>query len=318
MTTLDTAFDKALTEEQGKQSTLDQAPEPTKEAEVAAKVETPVEEKVTEHAQPPEGSEQLLDQETYDKLKANPEELRKALNKAFTQKTQELSEQRKQMGPYLELAKSLENDPKGTIQELAKRFGVTATEEKTVHATEQIVDKVSAILQKTLGPEAGELVTALSTAIREAATEASQSLILKEVEPLKQQAMEERERTVTENVKQNLEAFGKDHPDWKQYEPKMVELSNKFQPSKDPTTGEYPTWKEYMESLYVLATAGAKKADIVKEAIKRMDESARKAETSDSGVATSHVVKSAPKYGNFNEAFKGAFEDAKAGVIYEK
>src|SRR6185503_15423377 len=117
MATLAAAFDKALDTTQGEQS-QDQAPAPVEQAK-PADATPPPEEKGPEAAPAQEPSDELLPQEEWDKLQNDPKALRKALNTRFTEKTQELAEQRKQLEPWMGFKEAYEADPQGTVRKLA-------------------------------------------------------------------------------------------------------------------------------------------------------------------------------------------------------
>jgi hypothetical protein len=310
MDTFDTGFDKALDEAQGQSQ--DQAPEPTKEAEVPASVEQKVEEKPSEAAQP-EGSEELLAQGEYDKLKDDPQALRKALNTAFTQKTQALAEQRKALEPYQGLIDRWNTDPQGTVRALAEQAGVRLEQVETKQEVRDATSEVVAELKLDLGPDLEFLADKLGPALeRLIAREAGQA-ISKEVEPLKQQAQKMQEETVTQQIEANLEMFSDKHPDWRKYEAEMTKIGARFQPV---ATGK-DSWMEYMETLYFLATKDGREGDIAKKTVERMKASAEKSQTSEGGVSGSKVTKAAPKGASFDAAFDQSWKDASAGVTYD-
>lgn len=320
-TTLDASFDKAFDEAAAAQSkeTTDQGkPEPTKKAEAAGTAtEKPVEEKETELAQPPEGSEELLSQEEYDKLRDKPEELRKALNKAFTQKTQALAEQRKALEPYQALVESLQEDPQATVRALAEKLGIQLAEVETKTEAKEAASELLADLKQSLGPDLEFLADRLAPALERITLKLAGQAVSKEIEPLKQQTEAMQQQAVAEQIDANLELFTKKHPDWKKHEAKMTEIGSRLHPAPDPTTGKPPTWMEYMEDLYYLATKDVREGDIAKKIVERMKESAEKSETSEGGVAGSRVTKAAPKGKTFNEAFDQSWKDAQAGIVYE-
>jgi hypothetical protein len=330
-TTFDASFDKALADatdgksEEASPETVegtpeDQAPEAaieSKEAEVAETEKTSVEEKEPELAQPPEGSEDLLTQEEYDKFKDNPQELRKALNKAFTQKTQALSEQRKSMEPYQNLVENLKNDPQATVRQMARELGIQVEAPETKQEASKVAGQLVADLKADLGPDLEFLADKLGPALERITSKLAGQAVEKEIEPLKQQTRELQEKAVTEQVEANLDLFTKKYPDWKKSEAKMTDIGSRLQPMTDPKTGKPPTWMEYMEDLYFLATKDARDGDIAKQTVERMQLSAEKSETSEGGVASSRVKKTAPKGMKFDEAFNQAWKDAQDGVVYD-
>ena len=313
----DKAFDEAVKEHPGTDAGQAAAP-PTKEAEAAASATTtPAEEKGTESALPPEGSEELLPQEEYDKLRDKPEELRKALNKAFTQKTQALAEQRKAFEPYQELVSSLQEDPQGTVRALAERLGIKLEQAETKVEAKEAVSELLTDLKQSLGPDLEFLADKLAPVLERIVGKLAGQAVSKEVEPLKQQAKALREEAIVQQVDANIEAFTDKHPDFQKHEAKMTEIGMRLHPAPDPKTGKPPTWMEYMEDLYYLATKDVREGDITKKTVERMKESAEKSEPSEGGVASNRVTKAAPKGKTFDEAFEQSWKDAAAGVVYE-
>ena len=312
----DKAFDEAVKEHPGTDAGQAAAP-PTKEAEAAASATQTAEEKDTELAQPPEGSEELLPQEEYDKLRDKPEELRKALNKAFTQKTQALAEQRKAFEPYQELVSSLQEDPQGTVRALAERLGIKLEQAETKAEVKEATSELLADLKQSLGPDLEFLADKLAPVLERIVGKLAGQAVSKEVEPLKQQAEAMQAETVRQQIEGNLELFTKKHPDWKKHEVQMTAIGKRLHPAADPRTGKPPTWMEYMEDLYYLATKDVREGDITRKTVERMKESAEKSEGSGDGVASNRVTKAAPKGKSFDEAFEQSWKDAQAGVVYE-
>lgn len=316
--TFNQGFDKAFDEATAEQSKDQGKPEPTKEAEVPkeAAAQT-VEEKEPELAQPPEGSEDLLSQEEYDKLRDKPEELRKALNKAFTQKTQALAEQRKALEPYQEWVDSFQKDPQGTVRALAERLGIKIEEAETKKEVKDATGELIAELRKDLGPDLEFLADKLAPALERITLKLAGQAVSKEIEPLKQQTKALQEEAMVQQIDANLELFSKKHPDWKKYEAKMTEKGIRLHPAVDPKTGKPPTWMEYMDDLYYLASKDARDGDIAKKTVERMKDSAEKSESSEGGAPGNRVTKAAPKGMKFDEAFDQAWKDAQAGIVYE-
>jgi len=315
-TTFEAAFDKAVETSTGEQS-QDQAPVKTDQAEAAKQT---VEEKGKEPAQPVEGSEDLLPQEEWDKLQKDPKALRAALNKAFTEKTQKLSEERKSvesqreaLEQYQQLNEQWQSDPRGVIQALAKQAGIdlpsVETQVQAKSAAKSMVDE----LKESLGPDLEFLAERLAKPL--------ESIILRTahqaVAPIQQKAAAIERQQIEKDVDTDLARMTEKYPDWKKHEPQMLKLGQVLQPAKDPATGKYPTTMEHLERLYLLSTMDVREAEATKKAIERMNKSMEKSETSEGGVAANRVAKSAPKSGNLNETFDQAWKDARAGIRYE-
>ena len=328
-TTLDAGFDKAFDEaskEQSSEETKDQATTetPGKEAEAATgEAASPAEEKDTELAQPPEGSDELLPSGEWEKLK-DPDAKLKALNKAWTQKTQKLAEDRKQfteqqeaLEPFTDLVKGLQENPLETVKALANHFKIQLGEAESKAEVKEAANELLADLKQSLGPDLEFLADKLAPVFERTVAKLASQAITKEVGPLKKQAQAMQEETVRQQIDANLGAFTKKYPDWKKHEAKMTEIGVRLQPAADPKTGKPPTWMDYMEDLYYLATKDGREGDIAKQTVERMKKAAEKTETTEGGVSQNRVTKSAPKEGTWSDKFNQAFEDAKAGIVYE-
>ena len=308
MATLESSLDLAFEEAKQGQSEDQALSAPPKQADAAIETKTPVEKTGAESAPLSEDSEELLDSKTYEKLKADPEKLRKELNRAWTQKTQALSEQRKALEPHLELFRALEENPEETIRKLAEERGLTIAEAKKEEVREA-VSPVATELRQVFGPGLEDLADRLAPVL--------ERVIAERIEPIKRQTDEVVSNAVIEEVNRNIELFTKEHSDWKKFEPEMMKISTWLQPAKQ-TNGKYPTTAQYMEALYHLATKDARKGDIVKETVERMAHAAAKSETAGSGVAQNRVAKSTPaSRGSFDADFEEAAKDASEGILYE-
>ena len=314
MDNLDASFDKAFDEASQGQSKDQAPPEPTKEAEAAVSATT-TEEKQPEPAQSLEGSEELLPLEEYERLRKDPEALRKALNKAFTQKTQQLAEQRKALEPFQDLVKGLQEDPQGTIRALAENLGIKIEQAETKKEVKDATGELVAELKQNLGPDLEFLADKLAPALERITQRIAEQTVSQKIEPLEKQTKEMREETVRQQIDANLELFTKKHPGWEKHESEMTKIGARFQPVA--TGKDAPSWMEYMEILYNLATRDGRDGDIAKKTVERMTESAKKSETSEGGVSGSKVTKAAPKGKSFDEAFDESWRDAQAGVIYD-
>ena len=80
-----------------------------------------------------------------------------------------------------------------------------------------------------------------------------------------------------------IEAFGTKHKDWKQFEPKMLEIAKQFQPAEGATTDGY------LEVLYRLATYDVRVAEEAKQAIDRRSKSAASSEAREATVPAKKV-----------------------------
>jgi hypothetical protein len=251
-----------------------------------------------------------------EQAKLSPEHLKqyKKMQAAYTQKTQKLAAERKSveerskgLETYQELIDSWKKDPKGVIERLANEAGLKiALEQGTKAETTEAVDETVKELSNVFGPEAAAVIGPVF-----------EKMILKrlgdlkktEIEPLKEESRAIQMQGIVTETETELAAFSKLHPDWKQYEPKMLELGKKLMPAQ----GSNMTTQEYMGMLYNLATANATSARQTKEAVDRINKAAA-ASSTDAGVSADKVTTAAPKRPTFQEAF----EAAKQGVRWEQ
>jgi hypothetical protein len=308
---LSTAIDEAAMKAAGEQSEKIEAP-----ADADGGADRPTqqpEEKGAEAAPAQEPSEQLLSTEEYDKLKKDPDELIKATNRAFTRKTQELAEMRKQLEPFQELANAFESDPKATINTLAQQYGLAVQEiqqaetKKEAHAA---ATNLTERLKSKLDPELHFLADQMGTALEEAFAEKMSEFAQKEVAPLKQQQEAALLDSAKKSTEATMQAFSAKHPGWEKHEKAMVALSSRLKP-------EGMAESEYLETLFYLATKDQSEAEKTKQVLGRMEKSAAKSEPKDSGVNANRVAKAAPKFASISEAFDQSAADARAGIFYE-
>ena len=267
----------------------------------------------TEASQTQETSEQLLSQDEIDKLKGKPDELVKATNRAFTRKTQELAEMRKQLEPVKELAEALQTNPQETVRTLAKQYGLAVQEVREAETAAEakaaalnLTDKLKAKLE----PELHFLADQMGAALEETIADKMKEFAAKEVAPIKAQQEAALMESVKKSTDATLQAFSAKHPGWEKHEKDMLALSSKLRP-------EGMEDSEYLETLFILATKDQTEAQKTQQVLDRMKKAAAKAESPDSGVNANRVAKTAPKFSSLSEAFDNAAADAKAGVVYE-
>lgn len=316
--------------EQPTTTTSDQPSTTESAAASTAGVDTSVTQPTQEPAKPADASldtgeeplsTDLLSAEEYAKVKDHPAQLRKALNKAFTQKTQQLATQRKALGRWDKVRESYEKDAKATLAELAKQAGLEirdpnaeAASKATADAGNKAVDALKTVLAKA-GLE--ELADDLAPVFRQIADEAAG----KATAPVQQYQTELIKESIARESAAVLEAFGKTHPDWQEHEERMTELMAMFPLPMDPTTGKPKVPEtEYLGTIYDLATKDAREArtqaaikKAADDAVERMRKAATEAEPRTHGVTGDKVVTSAPA----RAGFKQAAEAAKRGERWE-
>lgn len=277
----------------------------------------------TDDTAPEEVSSGLLSQAEYDKVKDDPAAFRKALLKGFTQKTQQLASDRKELGSWATIREAFQEDPLKALKGLAAQFDVeirdpekataqgTATTQAVTDAGDQAVAKLKTVLTK-VGLD--EIADELSPIIREIAEAAAG----KATEPYRSQQEQLIDESAQREANATLEAFGKSHPDWKpgnDVDKAMAVLSKKLPVARDEKTGKaLMTDTEYLEHLHFLATKDTRIAEAAQAAVDRMTKSAAAAaEGQTRTVAGTTVTKKAPANATFNDAA----EAAKAGVRWE-
>lgn len=249
---------------------------------------------------------ELISQERYDALKDDPATLRKELNKAATQKFQQLAKERKALGNWAEIRDAFTEDAPAAIKALASQLGLEIRDPKadvvvaaTTNAGDAAVDKLKEALGK-VGLE--ELADTLGPVIREIAETAAG----KATEPIKTHQEKLINESAERESKATLDAFGKQHPGWEKHEPAMVALSKKFQPGVDKDGKALMSETDYLEQLYFLVTKDQQIAKAAQDAIDRMTKGAAAADTTSTTVTGDKVTARPPGKGGFREAYAAA------------
>lgn len=228
--------------------------------------------------------DQLLSEEELGKYQ-DPKEALKAMQKAFTQKTQKLSEARK-------LAEAYQRDPIGFAKAVAKHNGLSLVEPTPAP------------------PEADVLATALAPHIgAEGAAAVKQyftGLVERTVQPLYAKAALSESQAVLENFKSK-------HPDFETVEPEMAKWGQELFGGTIPPSLDQ---NKVLESLYKLATYDRKSTAQTKAVIDRINNAVASAEPQTQGVASNRVAPTPPAYKNFSDGVTAAFEAAKRGELW--
>jgi hypothetical protein len=245
-----------------------------------------------------EGQVELIGQEKWDKLQGDPAALRKELNRAFTQRSQELAATRKKVEPYGKFVEALESDAVGTVTRLAERLGLkiqpSDTKAEVATKARTLEEEVSEIVRTELGPEYEDMSDKLASAIGKA----TDAVVRSRVESLSSKQEQIISEQAQREAKSALDEFAKAHPDWGKYEDAMTALSQKMLP------GEGMTDTEYLENLYLIVTRDRKDGDGVRKVVDRMKASAK--EGAAHTVPGSHVSGSPAKLPTFGEAAAAA------------
>lgn len=226
----------------------------------------------------------LLSEEELGKYQ-DPKDALKAMQKAFTQKTQKLAEARR-------MAEAYQRDPLGFAKAVAKHHGLS------------VADPVPA------PPEADVLASALAPVIGENNANAVKAYITKAIEqtvqPLYAKAALSESQAVLENFKAK-------HPDFEQVEPKMAELGQTLFGGSIPATLDQNV---VLDALYKLATYDRRSVDATKAVIAKLNNAVASAEPQQQGVAPNRVAPSAPAYKSASEGFDAAIAAAKRGEAW--
>ena len=271
--------------------------------EPAQETETPADESTetgpTEDTSEPDT---LLTPEETAKLSAKEQRLYEKAQKNYTLKTQRLAEERKALEPWKQLSESLQADPDAVITELARRRGLTIA--KTQNTTVQDTAKT------TLAELPAELQF-LAPVLEQFGNRLLEK-VKADIAPIRTTQEEQIAATVAAETDAEVKAFSADprFKDWKQHEAKMLDIGKKFTPSNGMTTFEY------METLYTLATANRKKADVVKDTVEKINKSAAASESVTPGVQNKVVEHALPP--PEKRGMRDAWEAAKRGERWVK
>lgn len=219
----------------------------------------------------------LLTADELAEVKANPAlaKLYKQLNRSYTQGRQESAD-------GVRLLKALNYNPKAAIIEMAKRVGLNVQDTAAAGAESPGMVKIKAALEDSLGADlAGKLMPAFQELAAQVVADNTKVLSEKIDSQAAESALNESQAVV--------DAFNAENPDAKKLEPRMLLLSSKILPGEGMTEGEY------LRYLYRLAKMEGEDGDRTKEAVERIQKSARTATTPRPGVPSNRVAKKAPE-----------------------
>lgn len=299
----DQAFDDAVKQASQPQSESSDTETQASETETAQTEQPPAEATQAEE----ESAEPLLSAE---EQKLTGEAREKALNRAWTQKTQNLAEQRKQLEALQPLLEALQQDPKAAVTQLAQELGLEITPATGAEPAkvQEVTEEINAELTALLGPELGK---SLGSIIEKAATR----IAAKAIEPVK--SLSERQQLEAEVARSDaaIEQLKAKYPDAPKFDKKMAELSKMIHPVEGAMNAY-----QYLEMLYHLATRDISKAEARKEAIKAIEKSARSSESSTSAASSSQIKPAPPdaiKGASLDKAIDLAYAAAKRGERWE-
>jgi len=189
-----TTPEPATAEPAGDQPAATPAPEPVKATETVT----------------PETEEQFVSDADLEGL--DPKEMRQRMQKAYTQKTQRIAEQRR-------LIEALQKDPVGTLRHLNKLAGLEIMEPKPKDVT--ISERDQAIREKLKAAVGEDVADAVLPVIKDLAT----GITKEELEPLRQSVEQQQAEQAARETTDLMDRFSKKFPDWKQHEAKMMDIA---------------------------------------------------------------------------------------------
>lgn len=252
----------------------------------------------------------------------DPAALRKALEGAFTKKTQTLATERKsveRLQSYSDIIDAYEADPEALVEALAQQHGLklvkageTIADTKTVEEKKgtaaQPAPKLSAFDDPDQWSEA-MAAWAKAEALRELG-ETTKRTVDEATKPIKDQLAKTTDRAAVEATATVMKTFETSHADWKDHEPAMMALAEKIQPNG-------MTELEYLDHLYETVTRPVREqtaksseeqriADGVKAALDKMKKGAESAETTTRSTPEHQVRKAPQGIPTFDEAAEAA------------
>jgi hypothetical protein len=243
--------------------------------------------------------------------KLDPAKQRAELNKRWTQKTQQLADERKALDARKDLLDALDTDAEGTVRQLAQQLGLTIAptpqEQQTQTTATQIADDIGNAVKAALGSDLDFMAGPLANAIKAAVEPLIKSRVEEAVKPVQEQTKTLLNQTAVQETETTLQTFSQKHPDWKQHEPAMVKLGHTLQP------GPHVSAMDYMEQLYRLVTYDTRIEKAAADAVTRLAKGAEAAEKQSQPVSESKVSKTPPA----NASIYDAYAAAKRGERWE-
>lgn len=268
----------------------------------------------------PATPETLISPEEFTALQTkhakDPVALVKALEGAFTKKTQALATKVKsveRLEQYEPLLDAYEQDPAAVIRLLAEEHGIELVAKGTAPAKEPAasetttaVDTMLDEFRETLGPELEYLADGLAPAITKLVEKLTAKTVQAATKPLEEAQKTLLNKAANEATETVMSTFGTKHPDWKDHEPAMMALAGKIEPKG-------MTEIEFLEHLYQVATRDAwekdkdtQVAEATKKALAKIAKGAATTETHQVATPESQVRKAPPETPSFSEAYEAA------------
>lgn len=237
--------------------------------------------------------ENLIPDDEFTKLiqAGDPHAIRKAMNRSYTQKMRDLAAQRKAIPiehqEAVRLVERLNSDPVRTLAALAQNIGLQLQRPSQDQQSQATKDEVREALAEALGQDAAsKAMPAFERLI--------DRVVGKVVAPIKQSLDIQRAQEAEVLSKAAIDGLTQKHPNWKNFEPKMMELAGKLDPKGMPED-------EYLDLLYTVASKDQRVADDTAKTIEKIGKAA-KASTTPGRTVPSAQVQNSPKRMTFKEA----------------
>lgn len=261
------------------------------------------------------------------KHKNDPEAMRKALDKVFTQKLQGISRERRlqeRVEKYGDLIEQYEQNPEAVVRALAEDLGLVDLKPGEAAPTsgdvKQTAEELTAALldefRTELGSDYDYLADPVGKAVLKLVTGVVKDMVSEQTKSLREGI----NATITERGKEKTEAvmseFAETHPDWQEHEEEMFQLSQRLAPQKGMSE------IEYLENLYTIVTTPKTKEERDKEVgrqvKKAVEKMRRKATTStrEEDDTPERVVRQGPPSGRL-PTFTESYEAAKRGERWD-
>ena len=263
---------------------------------------------------------ELLSQADYDTVKDDPVALRKALNRAATQKFQEVAGLRKTLEPWKPIIDGLSSEnPLNTLEVIGRQLGYRIVPANQQDVTQPVVpaqpqipvrEQLTHELKAALDDYGlGGAAPALVGVVEKLAEQIAQS----QVKPLQEHTNRLLSTHQQQEASQLMSRFEQRHPDWKAHEAKIVELSKSIRQATNEYGQPLMTDDDYLDQLYYIANREGNVQSEVAKRIQRMQDSARAVEPQTTTVSNDKLSRKAPS----GATFRDAVEAAKRGETWQ-
>lgn len=263
----------------------------------------------------------LSEQEVTDltaKHKNDPKAVYKAMQSAFTKKTQALAARRRETETAAERAEAYrdfldayEDNPEAAIREAARQLNIQMVDphgnDRPTATAQQRMDSALTKFKEQLGPELEYMGEPLAKAVSALADELVAIRLGEHVGPLQARTERLDQQYAQSMSDEVMKTWGSAHPGWEKHEDAMFQLGQKLSPVG-------MTEIEYLDLLYNQVTTPTR----IKESVAReVSQQVKKISTARSGAPTSGTPSSEVREGRRGAVtFRQAWKDAKAGIRY--